>query len=196
MKRTFTQFAGAGFVVLSVIACAKPQEAPAAAAKPTPAEMVKRGEYLVKASACEDCHSPKVMTAQGPVPDTSRTLSGHPADSKLPKVPAGVLGPAGWGAITSGDLTAWAGPWGVSFTANLTPDETGLKGWTEDAFIQTIRNGKHMGNGRDLLPPMPWPMYRNMNDDDLRALFAYLQSLKPIKNQVPMPIPPAGAKGK
>ena len=53
--------------------------------------------------------------------------------------------------------TAWAGPWGVSFTANLTPDkETGLGDWTEEQFIATMRTGKHQGKGRPVLPPMPY----------------------------------------
>jgi hypothetical protein len=55
------------------------------------------------------------------------------------------------------DLTAFVGPWGISYTANLTPDSaTGIGAWSEAAFINTIRSGKHLGNGRDILPPMPW----------------------------------------
>jgi hypothetical protein len=101
-----------------------------------------------------------------------------------------VLGPTQWGATNTSDLTAWAGPWGVSFAANLTPDMTGLGGWTAQQFIQTMRTGKHVGIGRDLLPPMPWLNLEVLTDADLKALFAYLQSLKPISNQVPQPIPP------
>ena len=56
--------------------------------------------------------------------------------------------------------TAWSGPWGVSFTANLTPDpETGLGRWTLRNFMDTIRSGRHMGRGRPILPPMPWTAY-------------------------------------
>jgi hypothetical protein len=88
--------------------------------------------------------------------------------------------------------TAFSGPWGVSFTANLTPDkETGLGTWTEDIFIQTIRTGRHLGRGRPILPPMPAPVYANLTDEDLGSVFAYLQSLPPRKNQVPTPLPPA-----
>jgi hypothetical protein len=79
----------------------------------------------------------------------------------------------------------------VSFTANLTPDkETGLGTWTAETLRNAIRGGKHMGKGRPILPPMPWPMIRNMTDSDLDAIFAYLQSLPPIKNRVPEPLPP------
>ena len=127
------------------------------------------------------------------MPDTTRLLSGHPASAKLPPVPAGALGPDRWGALASPDLTAWAGPWGVSFAANLTPDETGLRHWTAEQFIQTMRTGKHLGTGRAILPPMPWYDVGKLTDDDLRAVFAYLQSLKPVANRVPPPLPPARA---
>ena len=90
-------------------------------------------------------------------------------------------------------MTAWGGPWGVSFTRNLTPDkETGLGDWTAQNFIATMRTGKRMGKGRAILPPMPVQAFTNMTDDDLTAIFAYLQSVPAIKNKVPEPIPPVG----
>ena len=129
----------------------------------------------------------------GPVPDTTRLLSGHRADSKLAPVPQGVLGPDQWGALTNGELTAWVGPWGTSFARNLTPDvATGIGSWTEEIFIKALRTGKDMGEGREILPPMPWFNYALMTDDDLKAMFAYLQSLEPIENAVPDPIAPSG----
>ena len=171
-----------------------PSSAPAADPKPSPKSLVERGQYLVTISGCNDCHTPKTMSPKGPVLHPMKILSGHQADSKLPDIPQGVLGPDKWGAITNHDLTAWVGPWGVSFTANLTPDPaTGLGGWTEEMFIKTLRTGKHLGTGRDILPPMPWQMIGRMTDDDLKAVFAYLKSLKPIRNAVPQPIPPQGA---
>ena len=58
--------------------------------------------------------------------------------------------------MTNGHVTAWAGPWGVSYAANLTPDKrTGIGAWTADQFIKTMRTGKHLGVGRPVLPPMP-----------------------------------------
>jgi hypothetical protein len=168
------------------VACTK-QEAPPAS-KAAPAE---RGLYLANVGGCGDCHTPKLFTAKGPEPDKSRLLSGHPADAKLPPVPPGVIGPDQWGAIANNDLTAWAGPWGVSFAANLTPDATGLASWTPEIFIQAMRTGKHAGVGRDILPPMPWMGFALMTDEDLRAVFAYLKSLPPISNAVPAPLPPA-----
>jgi hypothetical protein len=172
-----------------------PQEAPAeGAATAAPAQSpAERGEYLVHLGGCHDCHSPKNFTDAGPVPDTTRLLAGHTGGGKLPAVPANVIGPEGWGALASNDFTAWAGPWGVSFSRNLTPDQaTGLGSWTEAMFIQTIRDGKHQGTGRPLLPPMPWQEYRNLTDDDLRAIWAYLQSIPAVNNAVPEPVPPAG----
>ena len=74
----------------------------------------------------------------------------------------------------------------------VTPDKkTGLGDWTEKNFIDTIRTGKKLGKGRPILPPMPIAQINNYSDDELRAIFAYLQSLPPISNAVPEPIPPA-----
>ena len=96
--------------------------------------------------------------------------------------------------VSAGTNTAWAGPWGVSFTANLTPDnETGLGLWTVNDFKQTIRTGRHMGRGREVLPPMPIPVYNNFSDADLESIYAYLRTIPPIKNRVPDPVPPAEA---
>lgn len=154
---------------------------------------VARGAYLVNYGGCNDCHTPKVFSATGPAPDTTRRLSGHPAEAQLPVLPAGVVGadPSKWGAVTTADLTAWSGPWGTSFAANLTPDQTGLAAWTDSLFIATMRSGKHLGSGRALLPPMPWFSLNALTDDDLRAIFAYLRSLPPVANAVPAPLPPA-----
>jgi hypothetical protein len=152
---------------------------------------VERGKYLVMVGGCDDCHSPKIFTPAGPIPDTTKRLSGHPAGSPTPEIPKGVLGPTQWGVLATGDLTAWAGPWGVSFAYNLTPDpKTGIGGWTDDMFIQTLRKGKFMGMSRDILPPMPWQTIGQMSDDDLKAIFAYLKSLPPINNPIPAPLPP------
>lgn len=157
--------------------------------------IVARGKMLVAVGGCNDCHSPKVFTAMGPVPDTTRLLSGHPANEKIPEIPPNVLGPTKWGALTTNDLTAWVGPWGVSYPANLTPDQnSGLGKWTVAMFIKALRTGKHMGEGRQILPPMPWEGFRQMSDSDLKAVFAYLRTLKPIQNTVPDPVPPSGGQ--
>jgi hypothetical protein len=158
--------------------------------KPSKA-LIEKGKYLVTSGLCADCHSPKLFGPNGPVPDTTRFLSGAPASNTIPEFPAAVLGVDKWGVVASHDLTTWAGPWGISFARNLTPDPvTGIGSWTEDMFIKALRTGKHMGEGRPILPPMPWAEIRKMKDDDLKAMFAYLQSLPPIENAVPEPIPP------
>ena len=153
---------------------------------------IKRGRYLVTIGGCGDCHSPKVMTAQGPMEDESRLLSGHPADEPVPAMPEGVLGPGKWAAACSGSFTAWVGPWGISFASNLSPDKTtGLGNWTDQQFIDAMRTGKHRGFGRQILPPMPWFNVGKLPDEDIKAILAYFKSLPPIKNKVPDPIPPA-----
>ncbi len=130
------------------------------------------------------------MGANGPEPDMSRMLSGHPQDIVI-TAPAKVAEP--WAAAFIATNTAWSGPWGVSFPANLTPDpETGI--WskmTEDQFLQALRTGRHLGQGRPILPPMPWQPYGQKSDEDLKAIYAYLQTIPPIKNKVPDPLPPA-----
>ena len=153
-------------------------------------EMVALGKYLVHTSACDDCHTPKIFTDKGPVFDTTKLLSGHQQGDVMPSLDITALGQNQWiaGSMT---LTAWVGPWGISYASNLTPDKaTGIGTMTEEMFIKTIREGKYMGVGRPLLPPMPWEVYAKKTDEDLKAMYAYLMSLKPINNMVPQPTPP------
>jgi mono/diheme cytochrome c family protein len=148
---------------------------------------VKRGEYLVTIGGCNDCHTPLKMTPNGPAPDMDRMLSGHPEGQADP---SGTLG-KGDLAISGVDFTALTLAFGTVYTRNLTPDKTGLGDWTEEQFIKTIRLGRHQGDGRALLPPMPWYNYANLTDEDIKAVWAYLRSIKPIKNTVPDPkVPP------
>ena len=150
---------------------------------------IERGAHLVRTMGCNDCHTPWKVGPRGPEPDMSRSLTGHPADLVMP--PAPVLPPGPWAWVGAATNTAFAGPWGVSFAANLTPDpETGLGKWTESMFIQTMKTGRHEGRGRALLPPMPYPIIASLHDDDIRSLFAYLQSLPPVRNRVPQPVDP------
>lgn len=154
----------------------------------SPPASAERGKYLVAAMGCGDCHSPKRMGPQGPVEVEDRLLSGHPEGAPLPPAPA----PSGpWIAAASADQTAWAGPWGVSFGTNLTPDEnTGIGSWSEETFVQSLKTGRHMGVARPVLPPMPWPAIRHLSDDDLRSIYAYLRTIPPVHNRVPEPLPP------
>ncbi len=178
-------------------ATAARSSAPSAASATTPqpvaadtrATRVERGKHLVLTSACNDCHTPWKLGANGPAPDMTRLLSGHPEGMTLPPPPAS-SGP--WIGAFAATNTAWAGPWGISYTANLTPDpETGLGSWDEATFIATIRTGRHLGRGRPVLPPMPIPVYQNFSDEELKSIFAYLQSIPAIKNRVTPPTPPA-----
>lgn len=154
-------------------------------------ERIARGQYLVLTSGCHDCHTPVHLGPNGPEPDMSRMLSGHPVEVGTPPPPAMPPGP--WAIMAMETATAWSGPWGISYTANLTPDpESGLGKWTFQNFRDTIRSGRRMGRGREILPPMPIPMYKNFNDADLEAIFAYLQSIPAISNKVPDPEPPHG----
>jgi hypothetical protein len=159
-------------------------------------DMIKRGDYIVTTGACHDCHSPKNLGPHGePFLDSSRLMSGHPADGPMPALDANAGKPGGW-IYLSPDITSFVGPWGISYAANLTPDTaTGIGNWTEEQFINTLRNGKHLGNGRDILPPMPWPFVARMTDDDLKSVFAFLKSLKAISNRVPAPVTPPELAG-
>jgi cytochrome c553 len=153
---------------------------------------VERGAYLVKIMGCNHCHTPYTLGPNGPEPDMSRALSGHPADFAMPAPPA-LDGKWTWlGAATN---TAFSGPWGTSFTANLTPDrETGLGKWSVETFIAAMKTGRHEGKGRPILPPMPVENLAALSDDDIRDLFGYLRSLPPVRNRVPAPIDPPEAE--
>jgi len=147
---------------------------------------VERGKYLVGITGCHDCHSPKIT---GMKPDPDRILSGRPQTTKVPSVGPGEV-------HASEDLTAWTGGWGQSVASNLTPDPaTGLgMRYTEAKFVQTMRTGKKP-EGVAIMPPMPVDVYVNMKDDDLKAIFAYLKTVKPIRNAVRAGLtPPAPAK--
>jgi hypothetical protein len=203
---SFPAACAAAALVLAAGACSKQpatetppaaQTAPGAALEAaTPAAQIELGKKLVTIGGCTDCHSPKTFTAQGAVPDETRLFSGHPAGTQLPPLPPGLLGPDGWGAVTNAHLTAWVGPWGTSFAINLTPDrDTGIGTWTKEMFIGALRTGKHFGapSSRPILPPMPWQNAAVLTDAELEAMFAYFQSLPPIVNAIPDPLPPAGA---
>lgn len=176
---------------IAVIGCGQPAPGQPAAPASAPAgasqRAVDRGKYLVSIMDCNGCHTP----FKDGQPDMSRMLMGHPENVRVtapPPPPAA----GGWLVTINETNTAWAGPWGVSFPANLTPDQnSGLGIWTEEMFVNAIRKGKHMGTSRDVLPPMPWMSYNALTDDDLKAIYAYLRTIPAISNHVPEPISPA-----
>ena len=142
---------------------------------------VMRGRYLVTLGVCHDCHTPKGPDGR---PRLERLLSGHPEGAPSAPVVKDAI-------TVVPTATAFTGPWGTAFARNLTPDrETGLGKWTEAYFIKVLRTGIR-GNGEPLRPLMPWEWYRQLTDDDLKAIFAYLRTIPPISNAVPEDLPPA-----
>ena len=185
--RLFTVLAAVISVVLLIaVSCTQQTEE-----KPmTKEEMIEHGKYLVTFGGCYDCHTPKVYTDKGPMLDTTRILSGFPQGETLPEFDPAMVQPGKW-VMCEGNFSGWVGPWGISYAANLTPDNaTGIGTLSEEMFIKTLREGKWMGVGRPLLPPMPWEPIGQLNDKDLKSIYAYLMSLPPIHNEVPQPVTP------
>jgi mono/diheme cytochrome c family protein len=180
---------------LVAVSCSQPPApapaAPVVAAAPAVSQ-VERGHMLIIGGGCHDCHTPKAMTPRGPEADMARILSGHP-ESDVITAPSPQEKGSKWTTHVNDHLTAWSGAWGVSFAANLTPDEnTGIGIWTEEMFLNALKLGKHMGAGRQILPPMPYNWYGQLPDEDLKAMFAYLKSIPKIANRVPVPLGPDG----
>ncbi len=185
MKRSLFGLAAACVIVVSLAFSVASSDAAPGPSETKGPSAVKRGAFLVKTGGCNDCHTPWKMGKNGlPEPDMTRMLSGHPEGMKLPPPPQ-AAGPWIWfGAATN---TAYAGPWGISYAPNLTPDpNTGLgSAWTEEIFVKAIKTGKHFGTSRLIMPPMPWEAYSNYSDADLKAMYAYLKTIPPIVNHVP-----------
>jgi len=128
---------------------------------------VERGKYLMDSIvACGNCHTQQ--TPQGPLA----------------------------GMELAGGLKIDDSPAFIAYTPNITPDpETGIGKWTDEQIIVAIREGKRP-DGSIIGPPMPMPAYRDMSDEDARAIVAYLRSVKPIVNKVQkseykVPLPPS-----
>jgi mono/diheme cytochrome c family protein len=147
-----------------------------------------RGRRLLETHDCHACHTPMKKGPKGPEPDMAVALSGHPEKLVMPPPPKldGV-----WGWVGSASNTAFAGPWGITYAINLTSDpETGIGKWREEDFIQAMKTGKHMGVGRQIMPPMPWTAYSQLSEPQLKAIYSYLKTVPPIKNRVPDYAPP------
>ena len=173
-------------LALVAVGCGRQPAPKVPTAEELAAQKVERGRYLVEVTGCNDCHTPMKMGPQGPQPDMARMLSGHPAEMPIPPAPP-ASGPWIWGGLATN--TAFWGPWGVSVAPNLTPDEaTGLGGWTEEMFLGALKHGKFYGTGRPLMPPMPWPWYSKLTDDDAKAIFAYLRTIPAVSNQSPQTV--------
>ncbi|MEO8256979.1 MAG: diheme cytochrome c-553 [Acidobacteriota bacterium] len=182
-------------MAIAITACNQPPAAPPAstaapaAAAASSETRVERGKMLVIGGGCHDCHTPMKPGPNGAEPDMAKALSGHPESITI-TAPMKPVGP--WSVATNDTNTAWSGPWGVSFAANLTPDkDTGLN-MSERNFVIALKTGAHLGTARPILPPMPWPWYGQLGDEALKDIYAYLLTVPALKNQVPAPIPPAG----
>lgn len=189
MKQTLLIFSIVAFSCSIIFSFTSPQkEALISTIKYTP-QQIEKGKYLVEIMGCRDCHSPKTMTAQGPASDIAKDLSGHPESMPIGKINKESL--KDW-VLFNMMNTAAVGPWGITFSANLTSDATGIGTWSEEQFIIALTEGKSKGirAARPLLPPMPWQNYINIKKEDAIAIFAYLKSTKPINNVVPQPISP------
>jgi mono/diheme cytochrome c family protein len=122
---------------------------------------IDRGRYLTQIGGCSDCHTPGYFFGN---PDMTRFLGGSDVGFEVPGV-------------------------GIVYGPNLTPDdETGLGTWTADQIVDAIRTGM-TPEGRGLVPVMPWPNLAVLSDEDAYAIAAYLQSLDPVSNDVPGPVP-------
>lgn len=125
---------------------------------PDPSDKVQYGAYLVNAAVCSECHTP--MGPQGP--DRSKVFAG--------------------GFVFEPPMFKVA-------VSNITPDTaTGIGGWTEEMFLSKFKNNssdevvnKYPGRANTI---MPWNMYGKMKEDDLKAIYAYLRTVKPIRNKV------------
>lgn len=198
MKRIFHKslLIAAGVILFGTASCKEksyePKETVGTVESTVVETDIERGEYLVQIMGCNDCHSPKRMGPMGPEIIPELMLSGYPSDRPIVDFNSPLL-KQGFGMFYP-DLTGAAGPWGISFAGNLTPDETGIGNWTEEQFKIALTQGKSKGleNGRPLLPPMPWFNYTNMKDEDVHAIFEYLKSIDPVSNVVPAPVPPSG----
>jgi len=149
--------------------------------------LVRRGSYLVNSIGCDDCHTPKKMGAHHPELDMEHRFGGHLATSPIGKTDLSVF-KEGW-MLFGMDLTSTVGPWGISYSANISSDATGIGSWTEGQFMKALREGKSKGldGGRALLPPMPWRNFAQLSDIDIKAIYLFLKSTKPVSNVVPGP---------
>lgn len=177
-------------VTLALIACNTSGDNKSGDSAISQDSLVSRGNYLVTAIGCDDCHTPKKMGAHGPEPDMEYRFAGQLASRPNPPLDSSSKN-KGW-LMFNMDLTTFVGPWGTSYSANISSDATGIGNWTEEQFFNSIRNGKLKGlnEERTLLPPMPWPNFRTLTDTDLKAIFAYLKASKPVANVVPGPKAP------
>jgi mono/diheme cytochrome c family protein len=121
------------------------------------ATQIEAGRYMVKVGGCNDCHTPGYVESNGAAPAEADWLTGSPV--------------------------GYAGPWGVSYPANL---RLSFQSMSEAEFLDLA----HRGEGR---PPMPWPSLKTMSDEDLKAIYAYIHALGPKGEMMPAALSPGVA---
>lgn len=135
-------------------------KAPEFSRRPDPSDKVAFGRYLASVASCNDCHTPMV---KGRYDETRLYAGGNPFQ---------------------------LGNEGVVYSANITPHETGIKFWNEELFLAAFRKYSDSSFRNVQVPPgdfntvMPWNEYSAMSDEELSAIWAYLQTLTPIDNTV------------
>jgi hypothetical protein len=176
----------------AVVWAARTPRADDKAVQPVALDPVARGKYLVTIMACADCHTPH--NEKGEL-ITEMLFAGHPEKAPLPVWEPAML-EKGILATIAPTLTAFAGPFGTSVATNLTPDmETGMGVLSVEGFMQSWRTGQHWKYPRPILPPMPAPFYKDMEEADMRAIFAYLRTVPPVKNRTPESVSLIPAQG-
>jgi mono/diheme cytochrome c family protein len=132
----------------------------------TDEEKIALGKKLTTFGGCNDCHTPGGLYG---APDMERELAGS-------------------------DM-GWGGPWGTAYASNLTPDlETGIGAMSEDEIVATMRTGQRPDKS-PLLPPMPWPNFAALSDEEMHAIAFYLKSLPPVKHARPSNLRPDQVAG-
>lgn len=135
-------------------------------------ELLSRGQYIFTAVQGCVCHAPR--NPDGGL-NTSLYLAGAPSNPPAVGHPATV----GWTTRR----------WKKVYAKNITPDpESGIGNWSEADFMAAMKTGR-TPDGRILDPVMPWPRFQALTDSDLKAIWAYLKTLKPIKNRPPENVP-------
>jgi hypothetical protein len=185
MKKSIIILSAAALGMCAIVVACKGKESGDKKIAVTQDSLIKRGDYLVSTMGCDDCHSPRAFGPDGVHIIPEQRLGGHQASVQLGPIDTSELS-KGW-VLMSMVGNAAVGPWGVSYAANITSDSTGIGMWTEEQFFRAMRKGLYKGleGNRPLMPPMPWEVYKNLSDEDLSAIFAYLKSTRPVKNPVP-----------
>jgi mono/diheme cytochrome c family protein len=137
-----------------------PEPIEGAVPEPDTSTPERRGEYLATLASCNDCHTPR--------DEQGAYLAGM--------------------RFAGGNILKYAGARPERAAANLTPAPSGIPYYTEELFIEALRTGRV--RDRQISDVMPWGVYRNMTDEDLKAIFAYLKTLAPVDHSVDNSLPP------